>query len=180
LREKYEQSLWLLLAIAGSVLLVACANLANFLPLARASGRQREIAVRQALGASRARLVRLLLLESLLLAASGATLGAMLAQTLSRSLVAFLNTGADPVFLNLAVDWRVLAFAAGLAFLTCLLFGLVPAIRATRMELVAVMKAGGHGMTAGRERFSVRRALLVAQVALSLVLVGGALLFHVV
>src|SRR6185436_1099721 len=176
LREKYEQPLWLLLAIAGLVLLIACANLANLL-LARASAREREFAVRQALGASRGRLVRQLLVESLLLAAMGAALGAGLAQALSRLLLAFLNTSADPVFLNLAPDWRVLGFAAGLAVLTCLLFGLAPAIRATRMEPGAVMKTGGRGMTAGRERFSLLRALVVAQVALSLVLVAGALLF---
>ncbi len=176
LRENYEQSLWLLLAIAGLVLLIACANLANLL-LARASAREREIAVRQALGASRGRLIRQLLVESLLLAAVGAVLGAGLAQALSRFLVAFLSTSADQVFLDLAPDWRVLGFGAGLAVLTCLLFGLAPAIRATRMEPGAVMKTGGRGMTASRERFSLRRALVIAQVALSLVLVAGALLF---
>ena len=176
LREKYEQALWLLLAIAGLVLLIACANLANLL-LARASAREREIAVRQALGASRGRVVRQLLAESLLLAAAGAAIGAGLAQVLSRLLVAFLSTGADPVFLDLAPDWRMLGFTMGLAVVTCLLFGLAPAIRATRMEPGAVMKNGGRGMTASRERFSLRRALVVAQVALSLVLVAGALLF---
>ena len=176
LRERYGQSLWLLLAIAGLVLLIACANLANLL-LARAHAREREIAVRQALGASRARLVRQLLVESLLLSAAGAALGAGLAQTLSRFMVAFLDSSSDPVFLNLEPDWRVLGFAAGLAVLTCLLFGLAPAIRATRTEPGVVMKAGGRGMTEGRERFSLRRALVVVQVALSLVLVAGALLF---
>ena len=176
LREKYEQALWLLLAIAGLVLLIACANLANLL-LARASAREREIAVRQALGASRGRLVRQLLSESLLLAAVGAAMGAVVAQALSRLLVAFLSTSADLVFLDLTPDWRMLSFTAGLAVLTCLLFGLAPAIRATRMEPGALMKSGGRGLTASRERFSLRRALVVAQVALSLVLVAGALLF---
>jgi putative ABC transport system permease protein len=176
LREEYEQSLWLLLAIAGSVLLVACANLANLL-LARASARERELAMRHALGASRLRIIRQLLVESFLLAVAGALLGAGLAQGLSRFLVSFLSTGANPVFLDLTPDWRVLTFAIGLAVLTCLLFGLAPAIRATRMEPGVVMKTGGRGVSASRERFNLRRALVVAQVALSLVLVAGALLF---
>jgi predicted permease len=166
----------MLLAIGGLVLLIACANLANLL-LARASAREREIATRQALGASRGRLIRQLLVESLLLAGVGAVFGVALSLALSRFLVAFLSTSDNPVFLDLDTNWRVLGFAAGLAVLTCLLFGLAPAIRATRMEPATVMKAGGRGMTASRERFSLRRALVVTQVALSLVLVAGALLF---
>src|SRR5262245_28765145 len=176
LRRDYEASLWLLLAIAGLVLLIACANLANLL-LARASAREREMAVRQALGASRLRLVRQLLAESMLLAFIGAALGALLAQGLSRFMVAYLNTGGDAGFLDLGVNWRVLGFAAGLALLTCVLFGVTPAIRAARIEPGSVMKAAGRGLTAGRERFSLRRALVVAQVALSLALVAGAFLF---
>ena len=176
LRENYEQSLWLLLAIAALVLLIACANLANLL-MARASAREREIAVRQALGASRGRLIRQLLVESLLLASVGAVLGAVLAQALSRLLVAFLSTSADPVFLDLAPDWRVLGFITGLAVATCFLFGLTPAIRITRRQPGATISASGRGMSATRERFTLRRALTVVQVALSLVLVAGALLF---
>ena len=176
LRENYERPLWLLLAIAGLVLLIACANLANLL-LARASAREREMAVRQAMGASRGRLIRQLLAESLLLAVVGAALGAFLAQVLSRFLVSFLSTAGDTVFLDLAPDWRVLGFTAGVAALTGILFGLTPALRATRIEPGAAMKASGRGLTAGRERFSLRRALVVAQVALSLVLVASAFLF---
>jgi putative ABC transport system permease protein len=176
LREDYERPLWLLFGIAGLVLLIACANLANLL-LARASAREREMAVRQALGASRWRLMRQLLAESLLLAAAGALLGALLAQNLSRFLVSFLNTEGNNVFLDLGLDWRVLGFAAAAAALTCVLFGLMPALRATRIEPGAAMKASGRGLTAGRDRFSLRRALVVIQVALSLVLVSGALLF---
>jgi putative ABC transport system permease protein len=176
LREDYERPLWLLFGIAGLVLLIACANLANLL-LARASAREREMAVRQALGASRWRLVRQLLAESLLLATLGAAAGALLAQYLSRFLVSFLNTSGNNVFLDLGLDWRVLGFAAAAAALTSVLFGLTPALRATRIEPGAAMKATGRGLTASRERFSLRRALVVVQVALSLVLVAGALLF---
>jgi putative ABC transport system permease protein len=176
LRENYERPLWLLLAIAGLVLFIACANLANLL-LARASTREREIAVRQAVGASRARIIRQLLVETLLLALLGTALGALLAQGLSRFLVSAIGTERDTVFLDLTPDWRVLGFAAGVAALTCVLFGLTPALRATRIQPGAAMKASGRGLTAGRERFSLRRGLVVVQVALSLVLVASALLF---
>jgi predicted permease len=176
-RENYENSLWMLLGIAGIVLLIACANLANLM-LARASAREREIAVRLALGASRSRVARQLLAESLLIAAAGAALGAFLAGFLSTFLVSLLSTKGNQLFVALGADWRVLAFSAGAAMLTCVLFGLAPALRAARVDPGAAMKVGGgRGMTAGRERFSLRRALVVVQVALSLVLVVGALLF---
>ncbi len=176
LRRRYQDPLLMLLAIAGLVLLIACANLANLM-LARASVREREIAVRLALGASRGRLIRQLLAESLLLACSGAVVGAVLAQFISTYLVSFLTTSDNPVFVDLSTDWRLLGFTAGLAILTCVLFGLVPALRATRTEPGAVMKASSRSMTAGRERFGLRRALVVSQVALSLVLLVGSLLF---
>jgi putative ABC transport system permease protein len=176
LREDYERPLWFLLAIAGLVLLIACANLANLL-LARASTREREMAVRQAVGASRARLVRQLLAESLLLACIGTVLGAALAQMLSRFLVSFISKASNAIVLDLGFDWRLVVFAAAIAAVTCILFGLTPALRATRVQPAAAMKASGRGLTAGRERFSLRRTLVVVQVAISLVLVAGALLF---
>ncbi len=176
LREQYESPLSLLLAATGLVLFIACANLANLL-LARANVREREMAVRQAIGASRARLVRQLLSESLLLAVLGTVLGVGLAQVLSRTLIAFLSTPDNPVFVGLQLDLRMLGFTAAMAIGTCLLFGLLPALRATRIAPAAAMRTGGRGMTAGRERHGLRRALVTAQVALSLVLLVGALLF---
>ena len=176
LRQTYSRPLWLLLAIAGLVLLIACANLANLL-LARASAREREIAVRLALGASRRRLIRQLMSESVLLAGIGASLGWLLARMLSQFLVAFLSTEGNSLFVDLKLDWRVFAFTTGLAGLTCTLFGLVPALRGTRTSPSAALKAGSRGMTASRERFGLRQALVVTQVALSLLLVVSALLF---
>ncbi len=176
LRKQYEDPLWILLATTGLVLLIACANLANLL-LARASVREREIAVRQAIGASRSRLVAQLLSESMLLALLGAALGAVLAALLSRGLVAFLTTDDNRMFVGLGIDWRVLGFTAAIAIVTCILFGLAPALRATRVAPASVMRAAGRGLTAGREKFSLRRTLVVAQVAMSLVLLAGALLF---
>jgi putative ABC transport system permease protein len=175
-RRQYERPLWLLMATTGLVLLIACANVANLL-LARASVREREIAVRLAVGASRGRLVRQLLAESLLLALLGAALGAVLAQLLNRGLIAFLTTANNPILVGIGLDGRVLGFTAALAMATCLLFGLLPALRATHLAPAAAVRGGSRGMTAGRERFSLRRALVATQVALSLVLLVGALLF---
>src|SRR5256714_6110439 len=176
LRREYENPLWILLAIAGLVLLIACANLANLM-LARASAREREIGVRLAIGASRGRLIRQLLAESLLLAGVGAAFGAVLAQPPSRVLLSFPSTADAPLFIDLYPDWRVLGFTIALAVLTCVIFGLTPALRATRVTPSQVLKSTGRGMTGGRERFSLRRALVISQVALSLVLLVGALLF---
>ena len=177
LRNDYSESLYLLLGASGLVLLIACANLANLL-LARTSTRAREIAVRLALGASRPRILRQLMTESLLLAGLGALLGLWLAKSLSHLLVSFLEVNGDTVFLDLALDWRVLIFNAGLAILTCLLFGSSAALRATATAPGAAMKSGSRTTTAGRQRFGLRRILVVAQVSLSFVLLTGALLFE--
>ena len=107
----------------------------------------------------------------------GTIAGGVLAQILSRVLVAFLSTPQNQIFVELAPDWRVLGFAAGLAILTCILFGLAPAIQASHTDPGVAMKAGGRGATAGRDRFLLRRALVVSQVALSLMLLTGAFLF---
>ena len=176
LREAYGSPLWLLLGIAGVVLVIACANLANLL-LARASVREREIAVRLGLGASRGRVVRQLMTESLVLVVIGAALAVLLAGTMGQALVAALETSDNPITLPLGVDWRVLVFAAGLAAATCLLFGLAPALRGTRMAATAVMRASTRGATASRDSISVRRTLVVVQIAFSVALLFGSLLF---
>jgi putative ABC transport system permease protein len=175
-RETYDASLWLLLGTTGLVLLIACANLANLI-LARASSREKEMAVRLAIGASSARIRQQLLLESLVLAVSGSVLGTALASFLSRTVVKFLSTEQDPIYLATNIDWRVLSFTAFLAVATCLVFGLAPALRSSQTQPGIVLKTGGRGMTAGRQKFSFQQALVVSQIALSLVLLVGALLF---
>ena len=176
LRHDSETSLWLLLGISGLVLLIACANLANLM-LARASARERQITIRRALGATRWRMVRDLLSESLLLAVAGSVCGLFLAFAISRTLVAFISTQQNQIFLDLGMDWRVLAFTTALAVLTTISFGLAPALRATRAEPATLLQSGSRGATVGRERFSLRRILIVSQVGLSVVLLMGALLF---
>jgi predicted permease len=176
LREAYDKSLQLLLVITGLVLLIACANLANLM-MARASTRQREMAIRIALGASRGRLLRQLLIESGLLALSGAACGVALAQPLSRLLVASLNTSRSSIQLTIATDWRVLLFAASVAALTALVFGTVPAFRGTKADPNTALKSGARGMAGSRERFSVQRLMVITQIAVSMVLLVGALLF---
>ncbi|MBZ5617675.1 MAG: ABC transporter permease [Acidobacteriia bacterium] len=176
LREEYDRSLWLLLGLTGLVLLIACANLANLM-LARSGAREREFAVRVALGAGRGRLIRQSLTESLALAASGAVLGLFVAAALSRGILSFLSTRNNPLHLDLVLDWRILTFTAAVASATCILFGLVPALRGSRAQPAAAVKRGGRGLTTDRARFGFQRFLVVVQVSVSLVLVTGALLF---
>jgi predicted permease len=176
LRGMYERSLWLLLAITGLVLLIACANLANLM-LARGAAREREMAIRVAIGASRVRVAMQLLSESVLLAVLGGVLGAGIAAFLSRAVIAFMTTGGDDLHLNVGLDWRIFAFTACVALLTCLVFGLAPAVKSSLIEPAASVKSGGRGTTIGGERFMFRRVLVAGQVSVSLILLVVALLF---
>jgi predicted permease len=176
LRNTYDSSLQLLLAITGLVLLIACANLANLM-LARANARQREMAIRMALGASRRRMLRQLLIESGLLASGGAALGVALAQPLSRLLVAALGTSEYSIHLAIVTDWRVLLFAAVVATLTCLVFGTIPALRGANADPIAALKSGERGIAGNRQHFFVQRLMVITQIAVSMVLFVGALLF---
>jgi predicted permease len=176
LRQQYSSPLWMLLGTAALVLLIACANLANLL-LARATARQREIAVRLGMGASRGRLIRQLFTESVLLAGIGGLCASLLAGVLSQAFVALLDPSGTSTALALGFDWRVLGFTTGLSLITCLLFGLAPALNATRVSAISVMRATARGATSSREAVGLRRALVIAQVALSVVLLFGSLLF---
>jgi predicted permease len=175
-RTQYGDALWLLMAMTGLVLLIACVNVMN-LTLARASARQQEIAVRVAIGASRQRIILQLLTESLMVAACGVSLGATFAPPLSRALVAFAAAESDPLRLELPFDWRALAFAAAVGLLACAVFGLIPALRVSELQPGAAAKADGRGLTANRKRVSMQRGLVATQVAVSLVLIFGAVLF---
>jgi putative ABC transport system permease protein len=171
LRVEYERSLWLLLISAGLVLLIVCGNLANLL-LARGGARADEITVRLALGASRGRVIRQLLTESVVIASAGAALGLALAGGVNTGLVSMLVTVNDPVALPVGMDWRAAAFSFAVAMATCATFGLVPALRTAK-----TMRPGGRGVVSNPGRSVLARALVVAQVALGFVLVAGALLF---
>jgi putative ABC transport system permease protein len=167
IRRQYQQALIVLMAIVGAVLLIACANVANLL-LARGAAREREIAIRMAVGGGRGRLIRQLLTESLLLSGIGAMLGVLLAEWGARLLVRFLDPSLD-----VALDLRVLAFTASATILTGLLFGIAPAWRGTRVQPQAAMKANARGVM-GSSRLGLGKLLVIAQVALSLLLVVGA------
>ena len=175
LRDSYSKPLLALMAIVALVLLIACSNLANLL-IARASARQKEIAVRLALGASRTRLIRQLLVESLVLSAAGGALGVGLAAAIDQALIAFLPAGSTPLSLSSVPDWTVLGFTALVAVLAGLIFGLVPALQSTRPRLADTLKDQAAAVLHGGS-VKLRKSLVVAQVALSLLLLIGAGLF---
>ncbi|HEY6404438.1 MAG TPA: ABC transporter permease [Blastocatellia bacterium] len=175
-REEYAPSLYLLLGVVGVVLLIACANVANLL-LARASSRQKEIGLRLALGASRGRLLRQLLTESVLLAAVGGALGLLFAMWIKDGLLAVGDWGGPNMAgFEAKLDGRVLGFTMGLSLLTGLVFGLVPAWRATKAPLTSTLKDSGRGSSAA-SRSLFGRGLVVTQIALSLLLLIGSGLF---
>jgi putative ABC transport system permease protein len=176
LRRQFTQPLHILMGVVGLVLLIACANIASLM-LARAAARHKEIAVRKALGASRARLIRQLLTECVLLSTVGALLGVVFARWGSSLLVRYISTGDNKVFLDLTFDWRILSFTAGVAVFTGLLFGVLPAFRSTRVSLTSAMKGSLAVDADGRAKFRPGKWIVASQVALSLVLLVASGLF---
>jgi predicted permease len=175
LRRVYSKPLFALMAIVGLVLLIACSNLANLL-IARASARQKEIAVRLALGAGRGSIVRQLLTESLLLSIVGGALGIGLAVMIDRALLSFLPSGHTPLSISGTPDWTVLAFTFVISMAAGILFGLVPALQSTRPKLATTLKDQAANVIRGGSA-GLRKGLVVAQVSLSLLLLVGAGLF---
>jgi predicted permease len=175
IRQQLSQPLWLLLGIVGGVLLIACANVASLL-IARATARQKEIAVRLALGASRARIVGQLLVESVMLAAFGGLLGLVIAAWTTRFLLGFLPTADNPHVISGSIDSRILLFNFALSLATGLVFGLVPALRSTRPNLAPTLK-DQVGAVVGSGGVRLRKGLVVAQVTISVLLLISAGLF---
>jgi predicted permease len=173
LRQQFSKPLMFLLAMASVLLLIACTNVANLL-LANGSSRQKELALRLALGAGRARVIRQLLTESVLLAAGGGAIGVILAFVGSRSLVRLMSHSTSRIRLDVHPDARVLAFTGLVSLLAVVVFGLFPACRDSRLDLSQAVKEAGHGRTAVPGGFRMTEGLVIAQIALSLVLTVGA------
>ena len=180
LRRQYSKPVYVLMAMVGLILVIACANIANLL-LARATGRRREIAVRLSLGAGRFRVVRQLLTESVLLSAAGGALGVLVAGWGIRSITWLLANGRDNFTLHAGLNWPVLGFTFTLAVVCGLLFGLAPALQGTRVDLTPALKETRASAPRGRRRAGIRiglsHVLVVSQIALSLLLVVAAGLF---
>ncbi len=177
-RERYSNPLYALLGVVGCVLLIACANVANLL-LARGAARSREIALRLSLGASRGRLVRQLLTESMVLAMAGGAAGLAVAHVTYTLLVRLVANAEENFDMSFALDWRVMAFSFALTLAAGVLFGLLPALRVTKVEAGAALKAQGRAATATTRQMRWSRALVAVQIALSLpLLVGAALLLR--
>jgi putative ABC transport system permease protein len=168
-----RQSLYVLAGAVGMVLLIACANLAN-LTLARGISREREVAIRAAMGAGRWRLVRQFLTESLLLSVAGGALGLLLAYAGLGVMKTTMPDGTIPPNLQVMMDGRVLLFVVGLSVFTGIIFGIVPALKATRPDLTNPIKQGGLGASPGQSSRRFRGALVVAEVALAFILLAGA------
>jgi predicted permease len=175
LRRRFSKPLLVLTATVALVLLIACANVANLL-IARATARQKEIAIRLALGSSRRRIISQLLVESLILSLVGGLAGLALAFWTDRALISFLPQGSTPLRLSSMPDFRILGFNLGLSVLTGLLFGLLPALQSTRPDVAGTLKDQAGSVTGGAST-GIRKALVVAQVSLSLILLIGAGLF---
>jgi predicted permease len=175
-RTQFQAALWLLFGLVALVLIVACATVANLL-LAAAAGRRRELALRLAIGAGRARLVQQLFLEGLVLASAGGALGILFSTWATDLLVRLLSTSYDPVTMALGVDARVLAFTAGATVIAALAFSLAPITRAVRIDPGPALKAGAGQAGGDRRPAGVARTLVAAQVALSMVLLVGSALF---
>ena len=176
LRDDFNQPLLVLMTVVAFVLLIACANVANLL-LARSAARQREVGIRLAIGASRGRLIRQLLTESLLLASAGGAIGILFAFWAGNLLLRLVSSGPNPVPLDVHPDLRTLAFTAGVSMLTGVLFGLAPALRATRVDVSSTLKDNARNVVGGGGRVTIGKALVVSQVAVSLLLLIGAGLF---
>jgi predicted permease len=175
-REFLAQPLKVLMIIVALVMAIACANIANLL-LARSAGRQREMAVRLSIGAGRWRIARQLLTESVLLAVMGGALGLLLARWGTNVLLALGASGRSPLHLEIRPDLRILSFTAALCLLTGILFGLAPAFRASKVSLTSALSERGAGTGRAGGRFTLGKLLVIAQVALSLLLLIGAGLF---